>query len=87
MRNLLFRCETLFTCNEAERSRLAFASVRGDKQMKILSNQRFLAVYSGMLTIVFCVTVLCGFTGGAAKRQSAVARQSFDEIDVHRKAL
>jgi len=46
--------------------------------MKILSTQRFLAVYSGVLTVVFCVTVLCGFTGATARRQS------FDEIDVHR---
>jgi hypothetical protein len=46
--------------------------------MKFLSSQRFLVVYSGVLTIVFCITVLCGFTGATAKRQS------FDEIDVHR---
>ena len=52
-------------------------SVR-EGQMKFLSSRRFLAVYSGVLTIVFCVTVLCGFTGAQAKRQS------FDEIDVHR---
>ena len=46
--------------------------------MRFLSSQRFLAVYSGVLTIMFCVTVLCGFTGATAKRQN------FDEIDVHR---
>jgi hypothetical protein len=46
--------------------------------MRFLSSQRFLAVYSGVLTIVFCVTVLCGFTGATTKRHS------FDEIDVHR---
>jgi hypothetical protein len=46
--------------------------------MKFLSSQRFLAVYSGVLTVMFCVTVLCGFTGATVKRQS------FDEIDVHR---
>jgi hypothetical protein len=46
--------------------------------MKILSSRRFLAAYSGVLTIVFGVTVLCGFTGASTRRQS------FDEIDVHR---
>jgi hypothetical protein len=46
--------------------------------MKILSSQRFLVVYSGVLTLIFCVTVLCGFSGATTKRQS------FDEIDVHR---
>jgi hypothetical protein len=46
--------------------------------MKVFSSQRFLAVYSGVLTIVFCITVLCGFSGAKAKRQT------FDEIDVHR---
>lgn len=29
--------------------------------MKTLSNPRFLAIYSGVLTLVFAVTVLCGF--------------------------
>ena len=29
--------------------------------MKILSSPRFLAIYSGVLTLVFVVTVLCGF--------------------------
>ena len=29
--------------------------------MKALSNPRFLAIYSGVLTLVFAVTVLCGF--------------------------
>jgi hypothetical protein len=46
--------------------------------MKFCSSQRFLVVYSGALTIVFCATVLCGCTGAGAKRES------FDEIDVHR---
>src|ERR1700748_2748138 len=46
--------------------------------MKLLSSRRFLAAYSGVLTIVFGVTVLCGFTGANTRRQS------FDEIDVHR---
>ena len=30
--------------------------------MNILSNQRFLAIYSGLLTLIFAVTVLCGFS-------------------------
>ena len=29
--------------------------------MKVLSSPRFLAIYSGVLTLVFAVTVLCGF--------------------------
>jgi hypothetical protein len=45
--------------------------------MRFFSSQRFLVVYSGVLTIVFASTVLCGF-GGNAKRRS------FDEVDVHR---
>ena len=57
---------------------------RTEAQMTFFSSQRFLAVYSGVLTIVFCITVLCGFTGATAKRQNPAARQSFDEIDVHR---
>ena len=44
--------------------------------MRFFSNQRFLAIYSGVLTIVFAVTVLCGF---AASRN-----QSFDQLTVHR---
>ncbi len=44
--------------------------------MRTFSSQRFLAIYSGVLTIVFAVTVLCGF---AASRS-----QSFDQLTVHR---
>jgi hypothetical protein len=29
--------------------------------MKVLSSTRFLAIYSGVLTLVFAITVLCGF--------------------------
>ena len=29
--------------------------------MKALSSSRFLAIYSGVLTLVFAVTILCGF--------------------------
>lgn len=42
-----------------------------------VSSQRFLMVYSGVLTAAFCITVLCAFSGPAKKA-------SFDEIDVHR---
>jgi hypothetical protein len=45
--------------------------------MKFLSSQRFLVVYSGCLTVIFLVTVLCGF----AKVEQ---RKTFDEITVHR---
>src|ERR1700683_2329276 len=30
--------------------------------LNIFSNQRFLALYSGLLTLIFAVTVLCGFS-------------------------
>jgi hypothetical protein len=44
--------------------------------MGLFADQRFLAVYSGVLTIVFAVTVLCGF--------AALRSQSFDQLTVHR---
>jgi hypothetical protein len=44
--------------------------------MRFFTDQRFLAIYSGVLTIVFAVTVLCGFT--------ALRNQSFDQLTVHR---
>ena len=44
---------------------------------KLFSHPRFLAIYSGVLTIAFAVVVLAGF---AESRQ----KQTFDEIDVHR---
>jgi hypothetical protein len=45
--------------------------------MKFLSNQRFLAIYSGILTVTFTITVLAGF---AAERKKI----NFEEIDVQR---
>ena len=45
--------------------------------MRFFSSQRFLAIYSGVLTIVFALTVF-GASGVTA------TRTSFDEIDVHR---
>src|SRR5215470_941403 len=44
---------------------------------KLLSPQRFLVVYSGVLTIVFALSIVYGF----ARAGSA---QAFDEITVHR---
>ena len=44
---------------------------------KILGSQKFLAIYSGVLTLVFSITVLGGFTADSQK-------PSFDEITVHR---
>jgi hypothetical protein len=44
--------------------------------MRFLADQRFLAIYSGILTVVFAVTALCGF--------AALRSQSFDQITVHR---
>jgi hypothetical protein len=45
--------------------------------MNILSDRRFLAIYSGVLTLVFAITILCGFL--PARRVT-----NFDEITVHR---
>ena len=44
--------------------------------MRFFADQRFLAIYSGVLTLVFAVTVLCGF--------AALRSQSFDQLTVHR---
>ena len=45
--------------------------------VRFLSSQRFLAAYSGLLTLVFLVVVLCGFAHIEPK-------ETFDEITVHR---
>ena len=45
--------------------------------MKLLSNQHFLAIYSGILTLIFAVTVLSGF---ASWNKTA----DFDQINVKR---
>ena len=39
--------------------------------------QRFLAIYSGALTLTFAVTVLCGFSSWSKS-------ETFDQINVHR---
>jgi hypothetical protein len=44
---------------------------------KFFSNPRFLAIYSGILTVAFAIVVLAGFAESRHK-------QAFDEIDVHR---
>jgi hypothetical protein len=44
--------------------------------MRFFADQRFLAIYSGLLTIVFAVTMLCGF--------AALRSQSLDQLTVHR---
>lgn len=44
---------------------------------KILGSPKFLAIYSGVLTLVFAGTILAGFTAESHKA-------SFDEITVHR---
>jgi hypothetical protein len=44
--------------------------------MKFFASQRFLAIYSGVLTVVFAVTLICGF--------AAPRNQTFDQITVHR---
>jgi len=45
--------------------------------MKLMASPRFLAIYSGVLTAIFAVTVLCGFAGTAEK-------STFEEIYVQR---
>jgi hypothetical protein len=49
----------------------------GEAMKKILGSQKFLAIYSGVLTLVFTISVLGGFTADSRK-------PSFDEITVHR---
>lgn len=44
--------------------------------MRFLASQRFLAIYSGVLTLVFSVTVIGGF--------AAPRLETFDQITVHR---
>src|SRR5580704_1868133 len=44
--------------------------------MKLFASQRFLPIYSGVLILVFAITVVCGF---AASRNA-----TFDQISVHR---
>jgi hypothetical protein len=44
--------------------------------MKFFASHRFLAIYSGVLTLVFAVTVICGF--------AAPRNETFDQITVHR---
>lgn len=50
---------------------------KGEAMMKLLSNPRFLAIYSGALTALFAVTILGGFAESGRK-------QRFGEIDVER---
>ena len=45
-----------------------------------LSSRRFLAAYSGFLTLLFLFAVLCGF----ARVDAGQGKVSFDEITVHR---
>jgi hypothetical protein len=45
------------------------------ERMKSMGNRRFLAAYSGILTLTFTITILAGF--GVERRKS-----SFEEIDV-----
>ncbi len=45
--------------------------------ISVLSSQRFLAIYSGCITLIFLITVLCGFSEVRHLRR-------FDEITVHR---
>lgn len=45
--------------------------------MSLPNGQRFLCIYSGLLTVAFAIVVLCGFTTNRSKT-------TFDEINVHR---
>ena len=44
--------------------------------MKLVSRERFLEIYAGVVTAVFAITVFGGFAGAR--------KTTFDEIDVHR---
>jgi hypothetical protein len=54
--------------------------------MKILSNPRFLALYSGVLTVTFAATVFFGHTLGPVLASTGKngRRADFDQITVHR---
>ena len=57
--------------------------------MQLLSHPRFLAVYSGVLTLVFAVTVVLGIRNGALSLRAVHANErektaTFDEITVER---
>ena len=45
--------------------------------MSVFKGERFLAIYSGLLTVIFALTVLCGFTTGSKS-------ETFDQVTVHR---
>ncbi|MGA7914745.1 MAG: hypothetical protein WCA00_05880 [Candidatus Acidiferrales bacterium] len=47
--------------------------------MNFFASQRFLAIYSGVVTLVFAVTVVCGF---AAQRTETLDRITVHRIDV-----
>src|SRR5260370_4381924 len=49
----------------------------GGETMKVLTNQRFLTIYSGVLTVVFAVAILSGFS-------RVTKPTTFDEINVRR---
>jgi hypothetical protein len=52
--------------------------------MKILSDPRFLAIYSGTLTLVFVVAIFLAMTHGPVYAAADSRRAEFDQITVHR---
>ncbi len=50
---------------------------------KLFAGQRFLAIYSGVLTIIFAATILLGLLGFTAQKPAAT-KTSFEEINVQR---
>ncbi len=61
------------------------------KRMKLISSKRFLAIYSGVLTVAFVFTVCFGISRGdfsphrvLAADHKNLARAEFDQITVHR---
>ena len=59
--------------------------------MRPFSNPHFLVIYSGVLTVAFCLTVILGLTRGdfSSHRVSASDKRDsrhldFDELTVHR---
>lgn len=73
---VVVRCSTVMVWAAASNRTDTVATARESPMKTRFSSQRFLAIYSGVVTMVFAVTVLAGFA------QSRQAR--FETIDVER---
>ncbi len=68
---------SVLLCEKAERTSQTPSCAKISCMTRLFSSQRFLAIYSGVLTITFAVVVLAAFAESHQK-------QKFDEIDVRR---